>query len=768
MNAPTVSRSVAALVLAAGLISQPAFGGPDRGSGHRDFPRVRLDRPERGHAAVDRLGANLPQVARCYGVPAAELRRRFLADPTLAADQAGRLHYAEPVPQAVEMPLATGGEAPVIAPEHTFQLHSRPGAKRTIYLDFDGHVLSGTGWNMNYNAGADIVAPPFDLDGDPVTFNAAEQAVVQEVWLRMAEDFAPFDVDVTTEQPGEDRLSRPIWSDDVFGTRILISPISSYFGSYGGLAYVGTFDDIGDLYKTALVFPERLSGRAKFIAEAAAHECGHSLGLNHDGVTGGSSYYGGHGTGETYWAPVMGVGYYASLTQWSRGEYPGATNLEDDLTVMGTFGLPRRADDHGDTAELASVVAETGSWFRTGVIERTGDVDALQFVVPAGTWSVTANPAAIGANLDLSLELRSADGTEVAVADPAETVAAALTVDLPEGSYTLLLRGAGVGDPLAGGYSNYGSLGNYCLTVEPVTEADPDGWPDVVQPVPPVAAAIFSTSEGEAGTTLFSFDASASQDSDGLIVGYAWDFGDGTTAQGAQASKVYAVAGSYAVTLTVTDDSGLADTASGVVTVSVPNVPPVAVADASSLVVTAPATVTFDGSASTDSDGSLVAHAWTFSDGTSANGSVVAKAFSDPGTYTAMLTVTDDRGATSTATIVITVTAPKSSKLRVAAIGLAVGKSGTKSLGNASVAVTDTAGNPVSGVKVSFRWSGVVSGSSSATTDAAGAIAVASKTFSNGGTLTFTVTALSKAGYTYTSADNTVTTVSIAATGGGR
>lgn len=766
MNAPTLSRSLAVLGLAAGLSAPPALGGPDLGAGHRDFPQIRLRQPERGSSAVDQLGTALPQIARCYGVSATELRLRFLTDPSLAADQSGRLHYAEPVPQAVEVPFATGSGAPLIAPEHTFQLHSRPGAKRTIFLDFDGHVLSGTGWNMNYNGGADIVAPPFDLDGDPSTFNAAEQAVVQEVWLRVAEDFAPFDVDVTTEFPGEDRLSRPIWSDDVFGTRILISPISSYFGSYGGLAYVGTFDDIGDLYKTALVFPERLSGRAKFIAEAAAHECGHSLGLNHDGVTGGSSYYGGHGTGETYWAPLMGVGYYASLTQWSRGEYPGANNFEDDLAVMGSFGLPRRSDDHGNVAESATSVAESGGWSRLGVIEGAGDVDAFQFTAIGGSWQLSASPAAVGANLDLALEVRAADGTVVAVADPGETVAASLTVELPDGLYTVLVRGTGLGDPFAGGYSGYGSLGHYRVSAERLTV--PDSRPEVLTAVPPVAVASFSATVGEAGITAFSFDGAPSYDSDGSVVGYLWDFGDGTTAGGAQVTKVFAAAGEYQVTLTVTDDSGLTGSMAGVITVAAPNIPPTALASVSASTAIAPATLTFDGSRSADPDGTLVAHVWTFSDGTTAAGSTVAKVFTQPGTYSAVLTVTDDRGATASTTLVVNVTELKSTQLRVASIGLAQVRSGTKSLGRATVQVTDTAGRPVAGTKVSFRWSGVVSGTGSILTDATGAIAVNSKAFSNGGTLTFTVTGLSKSGYTYTSADNAVTTVSIAAGRTGR
>jgi hypothetical protein len=84
-------------------------------------------------------------------------------------------------------------------------LHSRPEANRIIFLDFDGFTISGTAWNVD-NGGADIVAPPCDTDGNPSTFGSSERTAIQQIWLRVSEDFAPFDVDVTTEYPGEAAL----------------------------------------------------------------------------------------------------------------------------------------------------------------------------------------------------------------------------------------------------------------------------------------------------------------------------------------------------------------------------------------------------------------------------------------------------------------------------------------------------------------------------------------------------------------------------------
>ncbi len=68
--------------------------------------------------------------------------------------------------------------------------------------------------------------------------------------------------------------------------------------------------------------------------------------------------------------------------------------------------------------------------------------------------------------------------------------------------------------------------------------------------------------------------------------------------------------------------------------------------------------IAFDGSASTDPDGTLVAHAWDFGDGSTATTATASHSYSAAGTYLATLTVTDDAGATATATATVTVTAP--------------------------------------------------------------------------------------------------------------
>ncbi|MHA7143238.1 PKD domain-containing protein [Arthrobacter sp. TmT3-37] len=153
-----------------------------------------------------------------------------------------------------------------------------------------------------------------------------------------------------------------------------------------------------------------------------------------------------------------------------------------------------------------------------------------------------------------------------------------------------------------------------------------------------------------------SFDGSTSTDADGTIASYAWDFGDGTTGAGAKASKTYAAAGTYTVRLTVTDNSGAVHTASRAVTVTAAppaNTPPTAAFTQTATGLAA----SFDGSTSTDADGTIASYAWDFGDGTTGAGVKASKTYAAAGTYTVRLTVTDNAGATNSASRAVTVTA---------------------------------------------------------------------------------------------------------------
>ena len=334
---------VLACILGAMLVTADPAAAQPPGREHR-----------RGQAAVDRLGSRLPAIAAQHSVAPARLRELFLSDPYLAVDETDNLLFIDEfVPEEADTvqggAAAAGAEAISLA--DTFLLHSLPGATKVIYLDFDGHTTTGTSWNSGNNA--TIVSAPYSIDGDSA-FSAAELERIQYIWQRVAEDYLPYGVDVTTQDPGTAALLRSGGSDQAWGLRVVVSPTNWYNPQAGGVAYVGSFSWSSDT--PCFAFTAQLgNGNEKYTAEAITHEAGHTVGLYHDGVTGGSAYYSGHNG----WAPIMGVGYYQGLVQWSKGEYPGANNTEDDLAIMTGYGFTVRPDDHANTLAAATPLVVT-------------------------------------------------------------------------------------------------------------------------------------------------------------------------------------------------------------------------------------------------------------------------------------------------------------------------------------------------------------------------------------------------------------------------
>jgi PKD repeat protein len=167
-------------------------------------------------------------------------------------------------------------------------------------------------------------------------------------------------------------------------------------------------------------------------------------------------------------------------------------------------------------------------------------------------------------------------------------------------------------------------------------------------------AASFTASPASAPTgSQVSFDGSASSDGDGSVASYGWNFGDGTTGTGATPKHTYATPNTYTVQLTVTDNDGGTGTTTRSVTAT--NRPPTASFSLSPNPAVTGQEVSFDGTASSDLDGTISNYSWNFGDGSTGSGSAPSHAYQDANTYTVTLTVTDNKGAPATTTHTVTV-----------------------------------------------------------------------------------------------------------------
>ncbi|MEY4243037.1 MAG: hypothetical protein RLZZ245_622 [Verrucomicrobiota bacterium] len=475
---PTLRDSIVSAAIFAALLATASGDVPIEPG----FPAgIRLPENARGEKAVAALGERLPEVAAFHGRSAQQLREIFRKDDSLWINPRGELFYACPPACdhcAHEAPEEIESFAESIGPtdpgpfdtSEAFLLHSRPGANLVIYLDFDGHVDNTPGY---WKAGA--TAPPYNVpNSDPNTFSTDERNRIIEIWQRVAEDFSMFEINVTTEEPAIEDLKKTSTNDARYGIRVCIGGSGNdwFGGNVGGVAYVGTFNSGNDV--PCWVFPAGSGYGAKNISEATSHEVGHTLGLLHDGIEGGSNYYGGQGN----WVPIMGYSYVKPISQWSKGEYGKPSNTQDDLSVMRNNGAVFRPDDHGNTVATATKLsADTSSATVDGVIGRNNDLDFYRIDAVGGSLAVNAKPSPKGPNLRLEVKLYNSSGVLLQTATSADTSSGTQPVTLNRtvtaGVHYISVDGIGNGDPLTTGYSDYASLGQYNITVTGVL---PDGF----------------------------------------------------------------------------------------------------------------------------------------------------------------------------------------------------------------------------------------------------------------------------------------------------
>ena len=184
------------------------------------------------------------------------------------------------------------------------------------------------------------------------------------------------------------------------------------------------------------------------------------------------------------------------------------------------------------------------------------------------------------------------------------------------------------------------------LTVVDNSQTSTTATSEMTVDVPPIAA--FSTSLNTAPPGLpILFDASASMDSDGTIVSYAWDFGDGQTGAGVSVTHAYANNGTFTVRLAVADDLGAVDNVAGSIEIGNRG-PSIVSASPQASIVLGPGDAETLVVVASDPDGDLLTYSWLV-DGLSVGGSSSVYVFhgSNVGTHVVRVLVSDGRAEAS-------------------------------------------------------------------------------------------------------------------------
>lgn len=380
------------------------------------------------------------------------------------------LHVLPGIASTVLPPTIPQDEPPPVFPLTVPILSSRPTATAKLILDFDGDFTETWG---SYHPGT---TPAYSTDTDSTTYTQSELNNIHEIWLRVAEAYSPFNIDVTTADPGG--LSDRVHMRVVVGGDGKNGGSNYWVGARaGGIGYVGGFADVNP--NTAYVFPGNLAnGTPKYTAMAISHEAGHGFGLQHqseyngffkvqeysdnDPTTTGDGA--GHYSAQPS-APFMGVSYFATRGIWYYGPTTSSGSFQNDVDVIASadnaFGY--YGDEAGGEAESATPMGQFGNaLLAAGVITSVGDHDFYSFSTANEAYAAfTLAGAPYGGMLDASMALYDSNGSLLKLV-ATSSLGEFLDMVIPAGMYSLDVFSAGV----------VGDIGQYVLTgnVGPVPE----------------------------------------------------------------------------------------------------------------------------------------------------------------------------------------------------------------------------------------------------------------------------------------------------------
>ncbi|MFH1919863.1 MAG: hypothetical protein ABIP48_08270 [Planctomycetota bacterium] len=340
--------------------------------------------------------------------------------------------------------------------------NSNAGATDTLYLDFDGHASNGDTWVVD-NGNTPYAAVAFDLNGNAGQFSPGERLAMQNLWRTTSEDLSPFNMNVTTVNPGG-------FANGVAYRQVVTNsdgPIVGQAAGIFGVAYVGSYNGGG--VNTGFTFAANFGAYSGGVSgsimvasfeqgNTSTHEPGHAFTLRH------------FNTAPPGPGSVIPNGIMATPDQgfnrevWSNGTNTQG-NPQNDLNIIGNVGtnaIGVRADDHGNTTGTATAMSYDPAAKRhsaTGIIERLNtDVDFFSFQVfdSSGPIQIRADVDEYINDLDTELRVFHSSGTLLGTADPNDSFDAELSLNLAPGTYFAEVRSDG----------QDGEIGQYSITVD--------------------------------------------------------------------------------------------------------------------------------------------------------------------------------------------------------------------------------------------------------------------------------------------------------------